>query len=326
MIGPNIPFELDHHQPNQQLVSRVNKVQHLAVYHPYVSLFDDYHRPSGLYMDNVQRPVSQKYHSESVINELRAGESRVTQAAWLLITIWMLHQKSVGFQQPHPVALPPHLQSARHILFGTPKPDRLISRLSSRFDQQEQFQEPDYPSATTVEEARKLPDVRTYEEALAFAISNLPKSVYVNEKHHISGLMAAKKTPHGPELGENPVNYGMKPEHVNLIRQMGLLDYLQKGYPLPPNEFVKNWQNTIKNLCLDAQTHTLDDKPYTHNFETPITIYENEAMSKSGKSVAIVAFDDRSGQGDIITMGKRGHAYMDQVKDTGNMGTRGGKI
>ncbi len=49
-------------------------------------------------------------------------------------------------------------------------------------------------------------------------------------------------------------------------------------------------------------------------------------MSKSGKSVAIVAFDDRSGQSDIITMGKRGHAYMDQVKDTGNMGIRGGKI
>ncbi len=91
LIGPNIPFELDYHQPNQQLVSRVNKVQHLAVYHPYVSLFDDYHRPSGLYIDNVQRPVSQKYHSESVINELRAGESRVTQARWLLITIWMLH-------------------------------------------------------------------------------------------------------------------------------------------------------------------------------------------------------------------------------------------
>ena len=145
-------------------------------------------------------------------------------------------------------------------------------------------------------------------------------------KHHISELMVSKKTSHVAELGENPVNYGMKPEHVNLIRGMGLLQYLPKGYPLPPNEFVKNWQNAIKNICFDAQTSTLDDKDYTHNFETPITIYEAEAMSKSGRSVTIDAFDDRPNQGDIITMGKRGHAYMDQVKETGNMGTRGGKL
>jgi len=88
LIAPNIPLELNQYQPNQQLVSRV-QVQPLPVYNPYVSVLDDY-RPSGLYMDNIQRPVSQhylSYHSQSVINELRAGDSRLTQAAWLLITI-----------------------------------------------------------------------------------------------------------------------------------------------------------------------------------------------------------------------------------------------
>ena len=83
-IGSNVSLKLDHHQPNQQLVSSVSN--------PYVSILDDYH-PSGLYMDKIQRPIPQhyvSYHSQSVINELRAGDSRVKEAAWLLITIWML--------------------------------------------------------------------------------------------------------------------------------------------------------------------------------------------------------------------------------------------
>jgi hypothetical protein len=49
-------------------------------------------------------------------------------------------------------------------------------------------------------------------------------------------------------------------------------------------------------------------------------------MSKSGKSVAIVVFYDSPDKGDLITMGKRGHRYMDQVKESGNMGTAGGII
>jgi hypothetical protein len=49
-------------------------------------------------------------------------------------------------------------------------------------------------------------------------------------------------------------------------------------------------------------------------------------MSKSGKSSAIVVFDDSQNNGDMITLGKRDKKYMNQVKDTGNMGTRGGKI
>lgn len=51
----------------------------------YVSILDEY-RPSGLYMSNFQRSslVHQhysSYHSQEVINELRAGDSRLTQAA-----------------------------------------------------------------------------------------------------------------------------------------------------------------------------------------------------------------------------------------------------
>ena len=122
LIAPNLPLKLDQHQPTQQLVSRV-------VYNPYVSILDDYH-PSGLLMDSIERSssVPQYSYSQNAINELRAGSSRVREAAWLLITIWMLQQQSVGFQPVRPVARPPHVEAAQNLLFGKPKPDQFSSQ------------------------------------------------------------------------------------------------------------------------------------------------------------------------------------------------------
>ena len=51
----------------------------------------------------------------------------------------------------------------------------------------------------------------------------------------------------------------------------------------------------------------LDDKHYTYNCKNPISIYENQRMSKAGKSVAIVAFENRLGEDDIITRNKCEH-------------------
>jgi len=112
-----------------------------VVSQPYVSILNEY-RPFGLYMSNFEPPslVPQhysSYHFQVVINELRVGDLRLTQAAWLLIIIWMLQQKSVGFQSVRQIPLPPHVESARNFLFGKPKPDQLSCRQLSRFDQQE---------------------------------------------------------------------------------------------------------------------------------------------------------------------------------------------
>ena len=157
LIGPNVSLKLRHHPPNQQLVSRV-------AYNPYVSILDDYH-PSGLYMNKIQRPVPQhyvSYHSQSVIKELRAGDSRVREAAWLLITIWMLQQQSVGFQPVRQAPSPPQRQ-----LFGgtlnTPR-NNYFSK-SSQPGTSLQVQKPsnmphqEYTSLTK-EQRRNLPDPR----------------------------------------------------------------------------------------------------------------------------------------------------------------------
>lgn len=90
-------------------------------------------------MSNFERPslVSQHSHSQKLINEIRAGDSCLTQAAWLLITIWILQQQSAGFQPINPAPMPPHIESARNLLFGKPKPDQRSCRQFSRFDSQQ---------------------------------------------------------------------------------------------------------------------------------------------------------------------------------------------
>lgn len=119
--------ELDQYQPNQQLLSRVIES---PGYHPYLSLYNEY-RPSGLYMDKIEHPVPQhyyvSYHSESVIKELRAV-SRLNEAAWFLLTIWMLQQQSVGFQPVRPVVRPPHVEAAHNLFLGKPKTDKFSSQ------------------------------------------------------------------------------------------------------------------------------------------------------------------------------------------------------
>lgn len=53
--------------------------------------------------------VSKSEISENTINQIRGGGT-ITEAGWLLITIWMLQQQSVGFQPINTVPKPPHLQ------------------------------------------------------------------------------------------------------------------------------------------------------------------------------------------------------------------------
>lgn len=47
---------------------------------------------------------------------------------------------------------------------------------------------------------------------------------------------------------------------------------------------------------------------------------------KKNLSSAIVVFDDSQNNGDVITLGKRGKKYINQVKESGNLGTGGGTL
>ena len=95
-------------------------------------------------MDKIEHPIPQHYvsYDSKSVKELRAGDSKVRQAAWLLLTIWMLQQQSVGFQPLRQAPPPPHIESARNLLFGKPKSDQPSGR---------QYQ---YRSRTQLEMAR----------------------------------------------------------------------------------------------------------------------------------------------------------------------------
>jgi hypothetical protein len=151
LIGPNLPLNLDQDQPTQQLVSRV------------VSILDEY-RPSGLFMDSIDRSalVSQYSYSQDAINELRAGGSRVREAAWLFITIWMLQQQSVGFQPVRQAPPPPHRQlfggtssSSRNNYFSKSNQPGVSLQMERPSDMPHQ----DF-TALTPQQKRNLPDPR----------------------------------------------------------------------------------------------------------------------------------------------------------------------
>ena len=92
-------------------------------------------------MDKIEQPVPQSqyyvsYHFQSVIKDLIA-DSRLTDAACLLLTIWILQQQSVGFQPVRQAPPPPNTESAHNFLFGKPKSDQLFCQQASMFDPQE---------------------------------------------------------------------------------------------------------------------------------------------------------------------------------------------
>jgi hypothetical protein len=146
-------------------------------------------------LDQVGMMMTRAY--QNTINELRAGDSRVKEAAWLLITIWMLQQRSVGFQPVRQAPPPPHRQlfggtssSLRKNYFSKssqPGPSLQMEKPSS-MPQQE------YTSLTK-EQKRNLPD---------------PRDGFICEEGHPHlvaryGQVEFKTPDHGPDHGL-PVN------------------------------------------------------------------------------------------------------------------------
>jgi hypothetical protein len=242
LIPLSLPFELNQDQPNQQLLSRVNKVESPG-YHPYLSLYNDY-RPSGLLMDSIERSslVPQYSYSQDAINELRAGDSRVREAGWVLITIWMLQQQSVGFQPVRPVARPPHVEAAQNLLFGKPKSDQLFCQQASMFDPQESEKSSLYSL-----------EVLSQENALAriteeYGTLEYPKFDYIDGSLGLSAThqQLAAKTYHAPSYKLYPELYGISQAQMKAINDYGLVGYVQRGGELPSSNFIDAFHHHIK--------------------------------------------------------------------------------
>lgn len=82
----------------------------------------------------------------------------------------MLQQQSVGFQPVNHVPLPPHIESARNLLFGKPKSDRLSCR------------EYQYRSQTQLEMARRAPVIDMDKEYQNFLLMKHPETECSQER------------------------------------------------------------------------------------------------------------------------------------------------
>lgn len=104
------------------------KVEHYRQPEPVVMLIPSYKpyshsesQPAVIVMEIMKKaktfnPDYLTGYSKSVISEIRAG-GRLNDAVLLFITIWLLNQENAGgFQSQAP--LPPHLESAKQLLFG----------------------------------------------------------------------------------------------------------------------------------------------------------------------------------------------------------------
>ena len=105
--------------------------------------------------------VSKSEISENKINQIRGG-GKITEAGWLLITLWMLQQQSVGFQPVRQAPPPPH----RQLFGGTSSfPRNNYFSKSSQTGGSLQMERPsDMPhqeyTSLTKEQRRNLPDAR----------------------------------------------------------------------------------------------------------------------------------------------------------------------
>jgi hypothetical protein len=186
--------------------------------------------------------VPQYSYSQDVINELRAGDSRVREAAWLLITIWMLQQQSVGFQPVRQAPLPPHLESARNLLFGKPKSDQLFCQQASMFDRQEFEKSSPYSSEVLSQEnalARITEEYGTLED---------PKFDYIDGSLGLSAThqQLAAKTYHAPSYKLYPELYDISQAQMKAIDDYGLVGYVKRGGELPSSDFIDAYHQHIK--------------------------------------------------------------------------------
>lgn len=247
LIDLNFPLRLSECEPNQgqQYVSTSRVI---PVYNPYVSIFD---QPvsSKLYMSKselVQLRFTDYSYSQELINELRAGNSRVNQAAWLLLTIWMMHHQSFGFQQINPVPQPPHIESAKSLLFGQPKSNQFSSRQSSLFDSGlQEFEHENENSYSS--------QIISEKEALDIIIGQYgtlenPQFDYIDES---LGLMSphqqlAVKVYHAHSYKVLPQLYGITKSQITAIQKYGLIGYVSRGGQLPSSDFIFAYQEHVK--------------------------------------------------------------------------------
>lgn len=96
--------------------------------------------------------------------------------------------------------------------------------------------------------------IMTHEEAQQKVNEKYSGKMEIEGDYFISDRKAAEKIYHAPHLGINSEDFGMTDNDLARIQQIGLKNYAQEGRELPSIEFVKAYQNALKNICENGKS------------------------------------------------------------------------
>ena len=242
LIEFNASKKLHFYQQNEQIL--VVKNQYSPGYHPYLSVLDEY-RPSRVYMDQIQQVISpNSLYSQSVINRLRAGNSRIRDAALLLVTIWMLQHQSAGFQPVTKVVHPPRNQAIHDLVFGQPKWNTHSSQQSSIFDGEESINEPTRPYSERIMSKEAALDLIIKE----YGTLENPDLDYIDERIGLTATrqQLAAKIYHAPSYKVYPPLYGTTKDQMLATDEYGLTRYIENGGVFPSPDLIDAYHQHVK--------------------------------------------------------------------------------
>ena len=230
---------------DQYTQDKITITKVIPVYNVYDSIFE-HQRSFKLYMEPFQNHLDANFDylsssSKSVIEQTRSGDlnDRIRQAAWLLITIWLLQPETSDLFNQRP--LPPNFQQIREMLLGKPKFNYQTSRLNSVFDKDSE------------KNSRYSKIVRDRSETIRilnerFGSLENPKFEYIDESIGLTANLQqlALKIYHAKSYKVYPELYGMSSEDLEAIIKYGLPGYVDRGGKLPPEEAVSALLEHVK--------------------------------------------------------------------------------
>jgi len=234
--------------------------------------------------NNTEKEVS---HHQEVLKQIRAGDNNWTEAAWLLITLWMLTQQKME----NPVEAFAPIRPPHHELYGSRSPYQ-PQRPSSLFDQKERVESMSHADALALLENKYGSNHITVEGDLK-----------------ISEWQATKKICHGVCFGIKPEDYGAKQSDLHRLNKIGIGRYVREGGRLPTAEHTRAYQNALKYFC-EASTN-LKNEDSTFLGSPSITIFNEDT-----NQVAIFKPDGD----DLISAYKLSPNNADTYQEKGTIG------
>ena len=133
-----------------------------------------------------------------------------------------------------------------------------------------------------------------------------------NGEFKIQEWQAAKKIEHAVCFGLKPEDFGFSQDQAKQINAKGgIVVYVRKGEKLPSLDFIRAYQNAIKNFCEDRNKSDRNDNS-TFRGEPSITFFNQETRQ-------VVIFDRETKI--FITAYKLAERSIDEYLTTGNIGS-----